>query len=138
MSVVRSKRGKSKKPEFKVIIEASKLAAYTIRFCSNEKYFPKRFRWAITSKIVDESVNICTLVRKANTYKLNSDFINDRKKCQIKALACIDSLLTLMDIAYYTFNIKSEKIDKWIDEVEIVQSLIYGWIKSDDMKNNKG
>ena len=64
MSVVKSKRGKSK---FEVLVKANELAAFTIRICSNEKNFPKRYRWAITSKIVNEAIDICRYIRKANS-----------------------------------------------------------------------
>lgn len=64
MSVVKSKRGKSK---FEVLVKANKLAAFTIRICSNEKNFPKRYRWTITSKIVNEAIDICRYIRKAKS-----------------------------------------------------------------------
>lgn len=49
MSVVKSKRGRSK---FEVLVKANELAAFTIRICSNEKNFPKRYRWTITSTAI--------------------------------------------------------------------------------------
>ena len=42
MSVVKSKRGIGK---MLVVTRANELAVYTIRICSNEKNFPKRYRW---------------------------------------------------------------------------------------------
>lgn len=110
MSVVKSKRGKSK---FEVLVKANELAAFTIRICSNEKNFPKRYRWAITSKIVNEAIDICRYIRKANKRVLNREMLKEykkRRKYQNKALGSIDSMLALMDIAYYTFHIKDEKI----------------------------
>ena len=50
MSVVKSKQTEGK---LLVVTKARELAAYTIKICSNEKNFPKRYRWCITAKIVD-------------------------------------------------------------------------------------
>ena len=50
MSVVKSKRGEG---QLLVLSKANELATYTIKICSNEKNFPKHYRWCITSKIVD-------------------------------------------------------------------------------------
>ena len=131
MSVVKSKRGKSK---FEVLIKANELAAFTIRICSNEKNFPKRYRWTITSKIVDEAIDICRFIRKANKRALErakpAEY-KKRLKYQNKALGNIDSMLALMDIAYYTFNIKDEKIDNWVSMVVSLQTLLESWKKSD-------
>ena len=131
MSVVKSKRGKSK---FEVLIKANELAAFTIRICSNEKNFPKRYRWTITSKIVDEAIDICRFIRKANKRALDRAkpaAYNKRLKYPNKALGNIDSMLALMDIAYYTFNIKDEKIDNWVSMVVSLQTLLERWKKSD-------
>ena len=131
MSVVKYKRGKSK---FEVLVKANELAAFTIRICSNEKNFPKRYRWAITSKIVNEAIDICRYIRKANKRVLNREMLKEykkRRKYQNKALGRIDSMLALMDIAYYTFHIKDEKIDNWVDMVVSLQTLLEGWKKSD-------
>lgn len=131
MSVVKSKRGKSK---FEVLIKANELAAFTIRICSNEKNFPKRYRWTIASKIVDETIDICRFIRKANKRALDRAKPTEYKKrlkYQNKALGNIDSMLALMDIAYYTFNIKDEKIDNWVSMVVSLQTLLESWKKSD-------
>ena len=49
MSVVKSKRHDGL---LAVITKANELAVYTIKICSNEKSFPKHYRWCITAKIV--------------------------------------------------------------------------------------
>ena len=50
MSVVKSKRHDGL---LAVITKANELAVYTIKICSNEKSFPKHYRWCITAKIVN-------------------------------------------------------------------------------------
>lgn len=131
MSVVNSKKGKTK---FGVLVAANNLASFTIHICSNEKVFPKRYRWTITSKIVDTSIDICRFIRKANKRPLDINKPKDykkRRKYQNKALGRIDTMLSLMDIAYYTFNIKNEKYDNWIGMVVSLHTLLEGWMRSD-------
>lgn len=44
MSVVQSKRGEG---QLLVLSKANELSVYTIKICSNEKNFPKHYRWCI-------------------------------------------------------------------------------------------
>ena len=60
MSVVKSKRGES---ELQVVTKSIALASYTIHICSNEKNFPKRYRWCLTGKIVEHTIEICNKER---------------------------------------------------------------------------
>lgn len=55
MSVVKSKRGQGK---LEILTKSRELTAYTIKICTNEKSFPKRYRWCITNKIVENTVSI--------------------------------------------------------------------------------
>ena len=68
MSVVASKRGEGK---LLVLTKANELAVYTIRICSNERNFPKRYRWCITAKIVDSAMDISNYANMANSVMSN-------------------------------------------------------------------
>ncbi len=96
MSVVKNKRTES---ALEVVTRARELAAYTIKICSNEKSFPKRYRWCITGKIVDSVIEINNYINKANAIfvKTNEDF-KIRRDFQIKAISETYGLLTMMDI----------------------------------------
>ena len=132
MSVVSSKRGE---PKLGVITKTRELASYTIKICSNEKNFPKRYRWAITNKIVECSINICTLTDKANsTYVKTKGDYQLRRKYQVAAINETYSLLTLMDIAYITFGVDSKRIDHWTGMVLDSQALLRKWRDSDDKR----
>jgi hypothetical protein len=104
MSVVKSKRGEG---QLLVLSKANELATYTIKICSNEKNFPKHYRWCITSKIVDAAVDISNNANMANSVfvKDSSDFAL-RKQFQTKALASTYALLNIINISFKTFNIK--------------------------------
>ncbi len=129
VAVVKSKRGKS---ELDVINKANELAAYTIRICSNEKNFPKRYRWCITGKIIDYTMNISNNIVMANSVyvKDKSDY-QLRKTYQTKGLAETYALVSMVDIAYRTFGIDDDRIKYWIGLVIDVQNLLRNWRKSD-------
>lgn len=74
MSVIASKRGETK---LKVIDCAEKLANYTINIVSNEKHFPKRYRWIFASKIGD------SVMRWGNATKEINHLIKVYKKEKI-------------------------------------------------------
>ncbi len=129
MSVVKSKRGK---PKLEIVTKAIALASYTIHICSNENNFPKRYRWCITSKIVENTIDICNYVNMANSvYVANAKDYQIRRQYQTKGLASTYPLLTMMDIAYRAFGIDDDRIEHWTGLVMEVQTLIREWRKSD-------
>ena len=129
MSVVKSKRSES---ELTIINKSRELAIYTANICSNEKNFPKRYRWCITSKIVSDSFDIYSNIRKANAIfvKIKPDY-DIRRQCQNNAKGTIDSLLGNMDIEYSMFGISDNRIEYWTGLIIDVQTLLRNWMKSD-------
>ena len=132
MAVVKSKRGKS---TLETYTKANALATYTIQICSNEKYFPKHYRWCITSKIVDAAIEIANNITKANsiTVKVCEEYTL-RRVYQDKALAATYALLSMMDIAYRTFGIEANRIEHWTGLVIEVQNLLRSWKHSDEQR----
>lgn len=127
---------KRTKPKLEVVTKAIALASYTIQICSNEKNFPKRYRWCLTGKIVEHTVDICNYTNKANSVYVTSerDF-QTRRQFQNMALAASYALLTMMDIAYNTFNIDDDRIEHWVGLVIEAQELLRKWRKSDSDKH---
>lgn len=131
MSVVKSKQTEGK---LLVVTKARELAAYTIKICSNEKNFPKLYRWCITAKIVDCAIDVSSNVNAANSIYVNDDNKKDyqlRRQYQTKALAETYALLSMIDIAYSVFSIESKRIEYWTRLVNEVQVLLRNWRKSD-------
>ena len=129
MSVPLSKRGES---QLEVITTAGILAGHTIKICSNENNFPKRYRWCITSKIVDTAIEIARLLNIANAiYVSDVETYEARRKYQTKALAETFALTTLMQIGHETFGIDSKKLDYWSGLVIKERNLIRAWRKAD-------
>ena len=135
MSVVKSKRGES---ELDVMTKSRELAVYTIKICTNEKNFPKRYRWCVTNEIVKSVKIIHSKIRKANEVfvKDEADYLL-RKDFQNEVLSEIGSLLGDMDIAFELFGVEDKRMYHWIGLVIDVQILVRNWKKSDDKRFNK-
>lgn len=133
MSVPKSKRGESK---LEVLTKARELAKYTIKICSNENCFPKRYRWCITHKIIDTVLEITRFSTMANAiYMGDKEHQKEdwalRRSYQTKALADTYALLEMMDIAYQLFGIDGSKMSYWTGLVLEEQDLLRRWKKSD-------
>ena len=134
MSVPLTKRAEG---ELRVVTASRKLAAHTIHICQNEKVFPKRYRWCVTSKIVENVVDIAKYCVIANSFRLDDpDSARARLYYQNEAIALTYSVLTLMNIAYELFHIDGNKINYWTGLLIDVQNLLRAWKKSD--KERKG
>ncbi len=130
MSVVKSQREET---ELTVITKASELTTYTIRICSNEENFPKRYRWCLTSKIVESSIDIGNNIVKANSiYIKTEEDLALRHRYQQEAMTNTYALLNMIDIAYKTFGIKADRVQYWTQLVVDVQNLLRNWRKSDN------
>jgi hypothetical protein len=129
MSVPKSKRSEG---QLTVLVKANELATHTIKICSNEKNFPKHYRWCITNKIVDSALDINNYITMANAvFVTDKNDVALRKQFQTKAIAASYALLSMMDIAYRTFGIESKKIEYWTGLVIEVQNYLRNWKKSD-------
>lgn len=129
MSVPEGKRTKSKLAFHTKAIE---LADYTTTICNNNKIFPKRDRWMISSKIVNAALTILTSVVKANgVFVSNKESYEQRRKHQELARDSTLELLALMDLAYAKYPIDSKRIEHWTRLVYDERNLILKWMKSD-------
>jgi len=123
-----------KRTESKLVVQTKviELAEYTITICSNEKNFPKRYRWCLTNKIVDTALEIMNDVNTANSiYVSTKGDYELRRHYQTNALAYTARLLGLMEVAYIKFNIPDKRIKHWTQLVVDARELIKKWRKSD-------
>lgn len=129
MSVPYSQRTQGK---LAVVTKARELRTWTIHICSNEKNFPKRYRWCVTNKIVEDTNELCKLIIMANAVKVdNSDDKRRRLERQKMALELTESLLDMVTVAYETFHVKTERVELWTAQLTELQNLLRGWIRSD-------
>lgn len=140
MSVPVSKRDKT---PLEVLVAARTLAIYTMRLCSNEEKFPKRYRWCLSQELVRAAVKV-----SENCAKANSVYVNDeesyklRRTIQQEALAELEGLENNMIIAFELFDglrhmdpedrpKKKINISSWTSQKIKVKSLLLAWKKSD-------
>ena len=130
MSVPKSKRQEG---ELRVLTKANDLMAYTITVCSSEKNIPKRYRWCLTSRIIDTTADITDLIIHANSIlvKSDADKLNLERRLQMvaEALELTYVLLNQVQIAYQIFKISSDRIEYWTGEIKELQRLLRGWKK---------
>ena len=132
MSVPEGKRTKSR---FDVIVKARNIVVHTIKITSNEKAFPKRYRWSFTGKLVDETVDMYKNLFFANSIRVvTKEDKNLRRQYQVKALAQTYSILAMIQIAYELFGLSTERVKYWVQILMDEQKLIRDWRDSDSAR----
>ena len=125
MSVVAGKRGEG---DLKVITVSGDLCDYTLQITSNEKHFPKRYRWNITNRILQITFDIDDHIIYANSvYVREGDgSLLRRQTHQLEALE-----LRNIDRADRRCGIDSDRIEFWTGQIKELQRLIRGWYRKD-------
>lgn len=133
-------KGRRKESELIVISEADTLVMYTVHMCTNEKKFPKRYRWCITKNIVDSAINMREYISRANSVQVNDhESYILRRTYQQRAIAEIAAMSASVDVAYRLFDglrrIRKEKseinIVYWTKQLGTVKKLLLAWKKKD-------
>lgn len=130
MSVVDGKRGEG---DLKVITVSGDLCDYTLQITSAEKHFPKRYRWSITNRILQITLDIDDHLIHANSvYVREGDgSLLRRQTHQLEALELTHVLLRNINRAYRRFGVDSFNIQHWTGLVIKLQKLIRGWYQKD-------
>ena len=129
MSVVSGLRGEG---DLKVITESGKLCDYTLQITSTEKHFPKRYRWSITNRIVQLTLDIDDHLIHANSIYVRSEEDSARRqRHQLEALELTYVLLRNIDRAYRRFGVGSFNVEHWTGLIRELQRLIRGWYNKD-------
>lgn len=124
--------GKRDIEELTVITKGRAFVARTIRICGNEKHFAKRLRWDFTQNIPKLAVHLYACCRKANRV-----YVECQADAQMRlgfwkeALCDADALMGLIDLSVELSSMPLEKVRSWSAELDQIQALIQGRIKSD-------
>lgn len=108
------------------------MTSYTIHMCENEKIFPKKSRWNLCSRIIDNCLQSTIKIRQAN--KINAKTKEDaelRVKLQKQVLLHFEALWGLMTIAYETYSIPGEKVQHWSELLLKSENTVSAWKNSD-------
>ena len=129
MSVLSRLRSES---ELTVILKARELTVYTMTVCSNEKRFPKRYRWCLTGKLIDEAHELLRKLTFANSMMVDEPAESQRRRLmQAEAMAHSFCLLTEINLAFEFFGLPEREVRYWTGLIMEVQRLLKTWQKSD-------
>ena len=130
MSVVAGKRSEG---DMRVITLSGDLCDHTLKITSAEKHFPKRYRWSITNRIVQITLDIDDHLIHANSIYVRPEdgSLLRRQTHQLEALELTYVLLRNLDRAYRRFGVGSFNIDYWTGLITSLQRLIRGWYQKD-------
>jgi len=118
--------------KYDVLEAAKELAGYTLRITSNEKNFPKRYRFSVVGKIQDKAIEIVDWLIMANEIYPNTRVELERRTLyQKEARAACRSMMTLMEIAADAFGVNAGTLEYWTGQASDVRNHTTAWIKSD-------
>lgn len=122
-----------KQGDLTVIIKAKELAAHTLKVTSNEKVFPRRYRFSIVNKMQDKAFSIVANLIEANEIlpRTKSEY-EHRRLLQRKAMAECRSLATLIDISKETFQISTDRCSYWARMIFEIRTMTAAWFKKDE------
>ena len=136
MSVVKAERKEGKLEVLNCVWE---LCVYTLQACKSEKKFPKRDRWILAKPIADEALNALKCIRMANSIYVTCEAeFEFRHMNQVEAYGHLESMLSLIELAYKTFGIESHSIEHWVGLVVDTENKLKSWTKSDKERYKKG
>lgn len=119
-------------PKLEVLKNARQLVIHTIKIVTNEKNFPKRYRWCFTNKLIDETISMYKNLIMANSINVRAkDDKQLRRRYQTEALSQIYGILSYIHISYELFGLSESKIRYWVMIAEEEKVLIRKWRDSD-------
>jgi len=118
--------------------KAKELAGYVIRLTSNEKKFPKRYRFTVTEKIINRALSIADCLAMANEIFPNTVVELDRRILYMKeARASCRSLLLMVEVAANTFNVQPSTFRELTVSVKDLKKHVTAWIEKDKERFKK-
>lgn len=105
---------------------------YTIKIIENEKYFPKKSRWNMCSRIMDLCIDCVEKISKAN--KINPRDADDAKKrtdLQYEVILNFEALFAIMNICRESYSIDGNIVENWSTFLMTAENTVTAWRKSD-------
>lgn len=115
--------------EFIIITKSKHLVKHTFMM-TNEKRFPKKFRFTLVNRLNNISIEIFENILEAN--ELSTKDIQEskeRKSRQKKALTLCKMMLFLVELSFENKLISEKQCEKWTKHVLDVKFLTAKWIK---------
>ena len=129
MSVLLNHRSENK---LQAYADTLRLVTYTVRMCENEHIFPKKCRWTLCSKILENCFDSLVKIKQANKIRpTTAEQAKFRLKLELQILLNFDALWTLIDIAANAYEIPKEKVGIWSQLMLTADNRVMAWRKND-------
>ena len=129
MSVPVNKRTENK---LQALADTLTMTAYTLQMCENEKIFPKKSRWTLCNRIIDECYKAIVNIKVSNKYDMkDAEMAKKRIMLQHTVLMNFEALWALMTIAFETYSIPNDKKEIWSGLMLTAEDKVKAWRNSD-------
>lgn len=117
--------------EFAIITKAKDLVKHTF-LMTNERRFPKKYRFTIVNRLHDLTIDIFQHIQEANELDLSDpQECRERRYEQKKALTACKTVLFLIELSFENGLISTEQCAAWSKCVLDVKYMTAKWRKQD-------
>lgn len=122
--------------ETQFIINALELQSELTKYCTKEKFIPKKYRLLIGVPIINKVDELVDNITFANSiYPTNTTEAEQRKEYQVKAIAnCFQLQNYIVKLEKTVDSVTISSLDKIIDLLCVELNLLKAWKKSDSTK----
>lgn len=122
--------------ETQFIINALELQSELTRYCTKEKFIPKKYRLLIGVPIINKVDELVDNITFANSiFPTNKTEIEQRKEYQVKAIAnCFQLQNYIVKLEKTVDSVTISSLDKIIDLLCVELNLLKAWKKSDSTR----
>ena len=122
--------------ETQFIINALELQSELTRYCTKEKFIPKKYRLLIGVPIINKVDELVDNITFANSiYPTNITEAEQRKEYQVKAIAnCFQLQNYIVKLEKTVDSVTISSLDKIIDLLCVELNLLKAWKKSDSIR----
>lgn len=122
--------------ETQFIINVLELQSELTRYCTKEKFIPKKYRLLIGVPIINKVDELVDNITFANSiFPTNETEIEQRKEYQVKAIAnCFQLQNYIVKLEKTVDSVTISSLDKIIDLLCVELNLLKAWKKSDSTR----
>ncbi len=122
--------------ETQFIINALELQSELTKYCTKEKFIPKKYRLLIGVPIINKVDELVDNITFANSiYPTNTTEAEQRKEYQVKAIAnCFQLQNYIVKLEKTVDSVTISSLDKVIDLLCVELNLLKAWKKSDSTR----
>ncbi len=122
--------------ETQFIINALELQSELTKYCTKEKFIPKKYRLLIGVPIINKVDELVDNITFANSiFPTNTTEIEQRKEYQVKAIAnCFQLQNYIVKLEKTVDSVTISSLDKIIDLLCVELNLLKAWKKSDSTR----